>query len=149
MKLLSARSVNQVNNCVPNVPGEAVLSDTDVPLGQVDVEGGLLQDWSLPCFLFAKERNTAGPEHGIIEPHQLHFREICTDRAAGQAGPEGTTAVLSPWNCHSCSKEMHSHGNSCSGLQQYSVLQCSHTELPTEMGIKHTETQLLMPHSKH
>lgn len=130
--LLSASSVHQVNNRVPNVPGEAVLSDTDVPLGQVDVEGGLLQDWSFPCFLLAKEWNTAGPEHGIIKPHQLHFREICTDRAAGQgraAGPRENHSSAEPLELpHLLQGNGFSRQSlSCSGLQQYnSVLQCLH-----------------------
>lgn len=84
MNLLTASSMNQVNNCVPNVPCQAILSDTDMPLGQVNVEDGLFQDGSFPCFLLAQDWNTAGPKHGVIKPHQLHLGEICTERAAGQ-----------------------------------------------------------------
>lgn len=107
--LLSASSVNQVDNGVPNVPGEAVLSDTDVSLGQVDVEGGLFQDGGFPCLLLAKDWNTAGPEYGVIKPHQLHLGEICTERAAAQATapPPGlTTAMLDPWNSHTAPRRL-------------------------------------------
>lgn len=94
---MTASSMNQVDNGVPNVPCQAVLSDTDVPLGQVDVEDGLFQDGSFPCFLLAKDRNAAGPEHGVIKPHQLHLGEICTERELlSQGSCTQATAPQSP-----------------------------------------------------
>lgn len=92
VNLLTARSgqvrvslVNEIHNRVTNVLCQAILSNADVFLAQVDVEGGLLQNRRFLCFFSAKDWDAAGPKHRIVKPHQLHLREIYR-KESGQLG---------------------------------------------------------------
>lgn len=80
-----ASLMNQINNRVTNVLCQTILRNANTFLVQVNVEDGLLQNGRFLRFFFAKDWNTAWPKHRVIKPHQLHFREICSNET-GQSG---------------------------------------------------------------
>lgn len=90
-----ASSVDEVNDGVPNVLHEAILGEANAVLAQVDVEDCLLQNRCFLCFLLAKDWNAPGAKHRIIKPHQLHFREICSEEIGWLGSRICTQAAVS------------------------------------------------------
>lgn len=70
------QSNKQINQSVTDVHGEAVVGQSDPLLLQVDVEHRFVGDGQFSLFLLSQDGHPAGPQHGVLVPHQLHPGQI-------------------------------------------------------------------------
>lgn len=61
--------LNQINQSVPDVHSEAVVSQSDPLLLYVDVEHRFVGDGQLALFLVSQDGHPARPQHGVLVPH--------------------------------------------------------------------------------
>ena len=75
---------NQINQSVADVHGEAVVSQSDSLLLQVDAEHRFTGNGQLPLFFLSQDGHLARPQHGVLIPHQLHSGQVwCKRRRHG------------------------------------------------------------------
>lgn len=68
--------INQINQRVPNIYREAIVSQSDPPLLQIDVEHRFVGDGHFSLFFLSQDGHPAGPQQGVLVPHQLHSGQI-------------------------------------------------------------------------
>lgn len=68
--------MNQINQSVANVYSEAVVSQSDPFLLQIDVEHRFVGDEQFALFLLSQDRQPARAEQRVLIPHQLDSGQI-------------------------------------------------------------------------
>lgn len=68
--------MNQINQSVPDVHGEAVVGQSDPLLLQIDVEHRFVGDGQFALLLVSQDRHPARPQNRVLVPHQLDSGQI-------------------------------------------------------------------------
>lgn len=93
--------MKQINQSVPDIHREAVVSQSDPPLLQIDVEHRFVGDGQFALFLLSQDGHPARPQHGVLVPHQLH---------SGQIWWKGGSHRSKRWGVRECKTDREKRG---------------------------------------